>query len=130
MMTKAEKAALDAALRSARVNRALRWSDAPPVRDLPIPTGDQPDTSGWDFNVAAARGFNSNHLCSGAVFRAWSSSVAHSEGAVRARSKSQGGRALYSTRTLALRALRAAIEADTAGLLADIDVEIEKEVMS
>lgn len=127
MMTKAEKSALDAALRSARVNRALRWSDTPPARDLPIPTGDQPNTSGWEFSVHNAR---NNGIGGASVFRAWSSSVAHSEGAIRVRSGSRGGRALYSTRALALRALRAAIEADTAGLLADIDAEIEKEVAS
>lgn len=128
MMTKAEKAALDTALRSARVNRALRWSDPAPARDVPIPTNGE--TSGWNFNVASARGFNSSQLCSGAVFRAWSTPTANGSGPYRQLSSSRGGCALYSTRALALRALRAAIEADTAGLLADIDVEIEKEVMS
>ncbi len=80
------------------------------------------------FNASAARGY-SGGLSSAGVFRAWSSCVSHGQGASQARNSSgaQCGRALYSTRALALRALRAAIEAETAALLADIDVEIEKE---
>lgn len=124
-MTKAEKTALADALRAAAVNRALRWSDPAPARDLPIPTSAAADSSGWDFNASAARGY-SGGLSSAGVFRAWSSCVSHGQGA-RNSSGAQCGRALYSTRALALRALRAAIEAETAALLADIDVEIEKE---
>ena len=132
MMTRAEKLSLDAALRAAAVNRALRWSDSVPVRDLPIPTTAAVDSSGWDFNMHAARGYGNNGLSSSGVFRAWSSCVANGQGAAWSRDHggTQGGRALYSARALALRGLRAAIEAETAALLADIDAEIEKEARS
>ena len=129
-MTKAEKFALDTALRAAAVNRALRWSDSAPVRDLPIPTGVD-STSGWDFNPHNARRPYGGCSIEQGVYQAWSEFDRHGEGPARPSGRygggSQGGRALYSTRALALRGLRAAIEAEAAGLLADIDAEIGKE---
>lgn len=67
--------------------------------DLPAPmSGEQ--TSGWDFRGACSY----DH---GRVYRAWSTSFLHGEGAQRDpnRSGTKGGRALYSTRERALAAL-------------------------
>lgn len=67
--------------------------------DLPAPmSGEQ--TSGWDFRGACSY----DH---GRVYRAWSTSFLHGEGAQRDphRTCTQGARALYSTRERALAAL-------------------------
>ena len=78
-----------------------------PTPDLPKPSKIGERTQGWDFNVHRL-------LCGGArsdaTFPAWSEIAAHGEGVYGdgPRSASQGGRPLYSTRELALAALRAA----------------------
>lgn len=65
--------------------------------DIPAPKGGE-QTSGWDY--WAGRDYNQ-------VYRAWSTSTAHGEGAQRepSRTGTQGARALYSTRERALAAL-------------------------
>lgn len=58
---------------------------------------------------------------------ACSSEISHGFGS-NDETRSQGGMALYSTRMLALRALRNAVEMDCAKRLLDIDERIEKEI--
>lgn len=106
-MTKKERAEFDAAIKRAETLAALRWTQ-PVARDLPRP--DRGMTSGWDFNVY-----------SGEVFRAWSECTSHGRGPRREFSGSQNGRALFSTRALALAALRHETEAQCAESLRRID---------
>jgi hypothetical protein len=97
-----------------RIRDALRWSGDAPTPDVPAPT-DRSITIGWMFNVYAQR---VDVACSGAV----------SHALVRTdRTTTQGSRALFSTRNLALRALRAALERKFAEDLARIDVLLDHE---
>ncbi|RKL15110.1 hypothetical protein BFJ72_g15359, partial [Fusarium proliferatum] len=89
--------------------RALRFTPKV-VPDLPAPApASSGKTSGWDFS---AYGKN--------VHRAWSESYAHGHGTARGQklSASQGSRPLYSTKLLAFRAMRNALEQRFAGELA------------
>lgn len=117
-MNKKEQAALDAATNALRTARALRWSTPDGAlipRDVPPPSGGATGaTTGWDANV---------HTRS--VTRGWSTCSAHGDGPPRPGSGSQGPIALYSTQTLALRALRVALEHNCAAALAGIDDRIE-----
>lgn len=109
-MSKAEKARLEAALTAA----ALRWT-APVERDVPIPTGREV-TEGWDFNTYSAT-----------VSQKWSTATAHGDGPAPSSgyrylaAASQGGRRLYSTKALALAALRFEVETKAAETLRSID---------
>jgi hypothetical protein len=86
-----------------------------------------------DPKAAGARveGFNFNRQrllswgSAGAVFEAWSTTYSHGEG--RSAHGSQGARRLYSTRLLALRALRCAVEEWANDLLSSIDEAIREE---
>lgn len=64
-----------------------------------------------------------------AIVRAWSESTAHGRGESRSSSMSgsQGSRALFSTKLLALQALRRAVEIDCCKRLRRIDAMIEEE---
>lgn len=119
-MTKKERAEMDAVLREARMLGALRWT-SPVARDVLPPKGGG-YTEGWDFNAY-----------SGSVWLGWSTSVSHGNGpapadgaAYRSRG-SQNSRAMYSSKALALAALRYDTERQAANNLAKIDAMIAAE---
>ena len=123
-MNKREQLAFDAAQIQSRINRALRWSDASEIPpDVPPPDGYTEYTAGWTFNAYDA----------GRVERGWSSTVSHGSGepplAGRYSSGSQNGSSMYSTKTLALRAMRCEMEMRFARILAGIDKQIEDEAV-
>jgi len=111
-MTKKERAAFDAALHTARVAGALRWTEGPPRDIRPPQTG---IVNGWDFNAPSQ-----------VVTKACTGPVTHSFGNWD-RTTTQGCRSLYSTRERALRALRAELEKRFATDLAIIDHAIAEE---
>lgn len=92
-------------------------------RDVPAPSPSGPTrySHGFDFNVY---GFAINEY--------WSSCSSHytenPQGKSGYVSGSQRGISLYSTRLLALRALRHAVENKAASDLAEIDMKIEAEI--
>lgn len=128
-MTKAEKAALEAALTVG----ALRYSGTPGERikrDVQAPAGwnrqpEEPEyVTGWDYNAHSLR-----------IERMWTGASAHGSGDLlangkRPQSASQNGRALFSTRLLALQAMRRAMEDDFAQKLRRVDQLIEEEQRS
>jgi hypothetical protein len=114
-MTKKEQAEFDAALDRANTLAALRWT-WPVEKDVPVPSGWAESTTGWDFNAYSVK-----------VEQMWSEASSHGPGAMRAGIASQRGCELFSTRLLALRALRHAVENDSAGKLRKIDEQIELE---
>jgi hypothetical protein len=121
-MNKKEKEQLDNALENAKIAKALRWTEPKPERDLPKPDyqiGLGTFTSGWDYNT---NGYTPN------VYQAWSESVSHGAGEKRDGYGSQNGIDLYSTKLLALKALRADMELNFAKKLLKIDEQIEKEM--
>ncbi len=106
-MTKKERAEMDATIFELGRVAALRWTQ-PVEPDVPVPK--------W---LDRSRGWLPAY---DRVELAWSSSVSHGRGEWREHgSGSQGARALYSTPTLALRALRYAIEHEAAIKLMKID---------
>lgn len=112
-MNKKERAEFEAAI----VRAALHWT-APVPPDLPVPASSDPDTSGWYANLRAHR-----------VERAWSAPYTHGTGAPSRQamnrcSGSQGGVALHSKRSLALQAVRHAVEVEAAKKLRELDSEI------
>lgn len=109
-MNKAEKALLE----EARVQAALRWTEAV-APDVPPPEYGK-KTTGYLAHARDWAGAEVRHL--------WSSSVSH--GPVGATHGSQGSRALHSTPERALRALRYELEVHTARKLRSIDIAIEK----
>jgi hypothetical protein len=115
-MTKKEKAAFDEAILKAQTLGALRWT-SPVAKDLPRPDSWGTATSGWCFN---------SYSCD--VTQAWSEVSAHGYGPTRSKlSGVQNGVDLFSTKLLALRALRHAVECESAGKLRKIDAMIEAE---
>ncbi len=117
-MTKKEKADFDAAIKRANTLAALRWTE-PVEKDVPIPEHFTDSTSGWDFNTY-----------SGTVRQMWSECVSHGDGLKRTGSASQNGLWLFSTKLLALRALRHAVEREAADKLRKIDDAITAEMSS
>lgn len=116
VMTKRERQHLEQLERRLRVMGALRWT-WPVTKDVPVPRSGA--TSGWTFNSFTAK-----------VQPAWSHPSSHGVGSPHRMpgvSGSQGGMGLYSSRLLALRALRYSVECAAAEQLADIDVMIEVE---
>jgi hypothetical protein len=114
-MNKKEQAYVE----SLKTQLALRWTQ-PVAKDLPVPRPLEGGfTSGWDFNAYNA-----------SVEKMWSESVAHGTGGRRESriSARQNGRALYSSKLLALKALRHAVECESAAKLRKIDIEIETEL--
>lgn len=116
-MNKKEQAAFEALQTELREAKAMRFTD-PVSHDLAPPTSRAPDTSGWTFNSY-----------SGTVAQAWSSSIYHGYGPARTKngSASQNPISLYSTKRLALRALRHSVEKECAAKLARIDRLIDEE---
>jgi hypothetical protein len=117
-MNKKEQAAFAALQKELRLAKAFRLTD-PVEKDVPAPQGSQKDTSGWVFNDWSME-----------VKPAWSSSVVHGVG-YPARRKDIGASqrpiSMYSTKVLALRALRRAIEGRAMRDLAEIDRQIEED---
>jgi hypothetical protein len=93
---------------------ALRFSGFEEGPDLPVP--EEGTIRGWMYWAMGD---------SPRVMEIESTSVGHRN--VGSSCGSQGGRALYSTKLKALRALRVAVERDCARRLRDIDIQIEKE---
>ncbi|CUJ97984.1 Uncharacterised protein [Achromobacter sp. 2789STDY5608615] len=118
-MTKKERETFAALEQRLRVTAALRWTE---------PVG--PDTKPPEAGAYATGFFINVHTRE--VGAGWTSSVVHGRGELPApgtyRSGSQGGRSLYSSRLLALRALRHQVETSAATWLADIDRKIEAEI--
>lgn len=114
-MTKKEQKRLADLEDELRIAKAFRFTEAVEP-DLPIP-GMLSDglSKGFDFNA-----YVSSHA---RVEKACSSSIHHSFGQDDS-TTTQGARRLYSTRLLALRAMRAKVEIQCAKLLADIDKQI------
>lgn len=112
-MTKKEQAEMKAAIDRAETLAAFRWT-SPVERDVEIPNDD--DSEGWDYNVYTKT-----------VSHCWSSRVSH--GAFYNGKKSSGsqyGIRLYSTKLLALKAMRHEIERNVAADLLRIDRMIEE----
>ena len=122
-MTKKEQAAMKEAIDRAELLAALSWTD-PVNKDLPPPSHSwKPSsegktyTEGWDFNE-----YNKT------VSQAWSETVVHGYGPYpvgnKHRRASQNARTLFSTKLLALKALRHAVEMKAAADLMAIDRQI------
>jgi hypothetical protein len=124
-MNKKEQAQMAEAIHKANLLAALRWT-CPVERDVPPPEPDAPMytySSGWDFNQYSRT-----------VYVCWSSSSVHGDcdapqQGCRYRYSHQSSKHLYSSRNLALQALRHATELEYAGNLAWIDDELRKETL-
>ena len=116
-LSKKDQAAFDGLREALYQAKAFRFTDPVPP-DLPVPKYGEPDTTGWDFNAYT-----------GHVAEAWSGVAAHGNGPARSSKGTaiQQGRNLYSTKLLALRALRRAVEMECAKKLACIDRQIDIE---
>lgn len=122
-MTKKEKAEYQAALERCETLAALRWTD-PVERDVPAPKIESPYgtySEGWDYNAHSQR-----------VWLGWSGTISHGEGtAPDSGIYKNGGRqnptAMFSTKALALRAMRHEIEMMSAEKLLKIDRQIAEE---
>jgi len=98
-----------------KVRTALRFTDTVEL-DVEIPDYNEPNTKGFLMNSYALR-----------VTPACSSSVGHSSTS-NDRTTSQKGIRLYSTKMLALKAMRNELEYRLAKELRRIDIMIEKEL--
>jgi hypothetical protein len=112
-MSKKERAEFDALLDELRLVAALRWTE-PVAPDVPTPKGNELSRGYLPIGVMSD---------SARVTEACSSSVNH--GLDHQKTSTQQPRALYSTRLLALKALRHQIEIDCAQRLARVDRQIE-----
>jgi hypothetical protein len=121
-----KETAADRAWREAREKREAEAPKhfvrtAPVAPDVPPPATVSNDyTEGWLYN-----------LYTRTVAQTWSSSSSHGAGTAADaqrpyRGGSQGSRSLYSTKLLALQALRWAVECEAALQLYDIDRQIEE----
>jgi len=111
-MNKKEQAAFDAAVKEARLFRALNWT-SPISPDVPIPSGSGTIVNGWLYHV----------YDNGRVEKACTSSVHHSFGNWD-RTTTQNPRSLYSTELLAYKAMRHEMERAFAEKLAAVDAKI------
>lgn len=125
-MTKKEQEAMKEAIDRANLLAALRWTE-PVSKDLPPPSHswkpgstESRYTEGWAFND-----YNKT------VYQAWSESISHGTGPYpsdsRYRSASQRPLSMFSTKLLALKALRHAVEKIAAADLMEIDRQIAAE---
>lgn len=118
-MTKKEKAAFDEAIYKAELLSALRWTCSV-EKDVPPPGQGHTElySSGWDYNAYSNK-----------VYEAWSDSVSHGLGEPpldrRYASASQKSIWLYSTKELALKAMRRCVEIESAKKLLLIDKMIK-----
>lgn len=118
-MNKKEQAELAELKNSLRLAKALRWTE-PVGKDVPPPHTFGEEASGFVFNAYSS-----------SVSAAWSSSGSHGIGSHTRESKyggSQNSISMFSTRLLALRGLRNAVELEAAQKLARIDEQIEVEM--
>jgi hypothetical protein len=118
-MNKKEQAELADLKNSLRLAKALRWTEQV-LKDVPPPTTYGKETSGFVFNAYSF-----------SVSAAWSSTVSHGIGSHAREGRSSGSQnsiSMYSTRLLALRGLRNAVEQESAKKLAEIDKQIEAEL--
>ena len=110
----AAKAEMQAAINRAEALAALRWT-APVQPDLDVPENGY--SEGWDYN--------SYSQC---VFTSWSGRISHGTGPAPTEgnysSATKGARRLYSTKALALAAMRHDIELKAAADLLKIDRQI------
>lgn len=113
-MTKAERERQEHAANEARIRAALRWTEEAPGPDV-APGSWRELSTGYLFNAPTGR-----------VDVACSSPTSHAFGQID-QTTTQGARHLYSTRLLALRAMRNAVERACAERLAAIDRQIEQE---
>jgi hypothetical protein len=112
-MTKKEQAYVEALLTVS----ALRYT-ADVAPDVPVPEGGSGKTT---------RGFLYYGECSGSPRLQEIESTSYSHRDVGSSSGSQGCRVLYSTKLLALKALRRAVEKECARRLRQVDCMIERE---
>ncbi len=115
-MNKKEQAAYDEAIDRANTLAAFHFTESV-KRDVPPP--DSGYTEGWDYNAHNPT-----------VWLGWSSTTGHGTGAApkegeRYRSGSQGSRAMFSTKILALKALRHEMEIKFANELRKVDDKIK-----
>ena len=115
-MNKREQAEMESLKQQLREAKALRFTEDV-ERDVPIPDGGDV-SQGWDF--CGPRQYNR-------VYEAWSKHSSHGTGQYCPNSGSQNGVKLFSTKLLALRALRRYAEIMHAADLAGIDSMIESE---
>lgn len=113
-MTKKEQAAMQAAIGRAETLAALRWT-WPVERDVDVPLNGY--SEGWDYNAHGQR-----------VWQGWSDRVAHGEGPAPEANKyligSQGSQRMFSTKALALAAMRHEMEQKAAADLMRVDQQI------
>lgn len=113
-MNKKEKQQLESAEHTRDLAFALRWSRATPLEhDIAVPTAADARVDGFTFNTYTR-----------STISAWSEH--HRHGAVGSAAAQQNGIALYSTRKLALMALRHALELEFAATLLRIDAKIDE----
>ncbi|RTL26402.1 MAG: hypothetical protein EKK55_07885 [Rhodocyclaceae bacterium] len=120
-MTKKEREELESLREQLRIAKALRFTE-PVERDV-MPPEKSGMTTGWDFNdyTALVDGYNF-------ISELWSKAVSHGSMPYREFRGSQGCVRLFSSKLLALRACRHAVEQKAAKRLADIDKMIEDEL--
>ena len=118
MMNKKEQAAMDELRKQLLLAKALRWTSKVNP-DVPIPNGSygQILSKGWLYN-AYLGGPRVDVACTNSVHHAFGDNT---------KTTSQNPRELYSTKVLALKALRHEIEKQCASILAGIDLQIEQE---
>lgn len=98
--------------------KALRWTDDKPEMDLLKPNSGY--ISGWNYHYYGLEG---------RVSKMWSEKWGHGNGDGSNRNNgSREGINLYSTKLLALKALRSEMELKFAEKLLDIDMQIELEL--
>lgn len=116
-MNKKEQAEFAAAKKAVFVARALNWTE-PVECDVKVPK--RGETRGYLFNT-----YNQSimHALSNEVHHA----VSYIDGAPPTKTSSQNPTEMYSTELLALRALRHAVECESAEKLAKIDMQISEE---
>lgn len=119
-MNKKEKAIFDEAIYSAKLANAFRRTEEI-LKDVPKPSYDNPQTTfGFDFNQYS---FSVNEYYSGTTRHGIARDGIKSTGTA-----SQGGVNLFSTKVLALKAMRHAIENECAAKLLKIDEMIKREL--
>lgn len=127
-MNKKERGELEEARHDAdylpKLAKALRWTDAKPEMDLPKPANGH--TTGWSYFFSSG-GYTGIH---GGIIQKWSQCSRHGNGdGTNLEHGDPNGIALYSTKLLALKALRAEMELAYANELLKIDQQIEQELL-
>jgi len=117
-MNKKEQAAFEALQRELLMAKAFRFTE--PVKRDVVPPSSMGLNKGWDYNsyIGGHGGPRVDVACTSAVHHAFGNNT---------KTDTQQPRYLYSTKLLALRALRYDVEKQVANILADIDEQIEQE---